>query len=63
MKWRGRPGSKNIEDRRGLPDDPAWAWYDPRGWWPRWFHKKDHRPLDPQVGKSLDLYISRKDRE
>ena len=32
MKWRGRRRSKNIEDRRSLPER-AWSKLDPRKLW------------------------------
>ena len=32
MKWRGRRRSKNVEDRRSLPEH-AWSKLDPRKLW------------------------------
>lgn len=60
--WRGRPGSQNIEDRRGQPEKPA-RFEAARRWWNYWFAKPDHDALDEDNEASLDRYISRKDRE
>ncbi len=54
---RKRPPSKNIDDRRGKPDRPEWSIWHPSTWLP-----PKAQPLDEDTKKSLDRFVSRKDR-